>query len=101
MTVQYTNRRGKTYTLHQGTTKSGNPKYFFALRDEGNLAETIPPGYEIYEKPNAQVFLRKIQPQVITDKEVTMVKADIQQHSHLERFIVDVKKNAIIVYTPD
>ena len=44
MPVTYTNRKGKTYYLHQGTTTKGNPKYFFALRDEGNLVETIPPG---------------------------------------------------------
>ena len=59
MPVTHTNRKAKTYYLHQGTTKTGNPKYFFALRDEGELVETIPPGYEIYENPNAQVFLRR------------------------------------------
>lgn len=53
MTVTHTNRRGKIYYLHQGTTKAGNPKYFFALRDEGNLVDTVPPGYDIYENPNA------------------------------------------------
>jgi len=101
MTVTHTNRRGKIYYLHQGTTKIGNPKYFFALRDEGNLVDTVPPGYEIYENPNAQVFLRKIRPQIITDEEVAIIKAGIEQHCRLERFIIDVKKNAIIIYTPD
>ena len=32
MTVTYTNRRGKIYCLHQGTTKAGNPQYSFGLR---------------------------------------------------------------------
>jgi hypothetical protein len=59
MTATYTNRKGKTYYLHQGKTKLGNPKYFFALRDEGNLVEAIPSGYEVYENPNGQVFLRR------------------------------------------
>jgi hypothetical protein len=53
--------------LHRGKTKLGNPKYFFALRDEGDLVEVIPAGYEVYENPNAQVFLRRTQSQVITD----------------------------------
>ena len=56
MTATYTNRKGKTYYLHQGKTKLGNPKYFFALRDEGNLVKAIPPGYEVYENPNGQVI---------------------------------------------
>ena len=101
MTVTHTNRKGKTYYLHQGTTKTGNPKYFFALRDEGDLVETIPPGYEIYENPNAQVFLRRIRPQIITDEEMAIVKSGMQQYCRLERFIIDVKKNTIIIYTPD
>ena len=101
MTVTHTNRKGKTYYLHQGTTKTGNPKYFFALRDEGDLVEKIPPGYEIYENPNAQVFLRRIRPQIIADEEMAIVKSGMQQYCRLERFIIDVKKNTIIIYTPD
>jgi hypothetical protein len=101
MTVTHTNRKGKIYYLHQGTTKTGNPKYFFALRDEGDLVETIPPGYEIYENPNAQVFLRRIRPQIITDEEMAIVKSGMKQYCRLERFIIDVKKNTIIIYTPD
>ena len=101
MTVTHTNRKGKTYYLHQGKTKLGNPKYFFTLRDEGDLVEAIPPGYEIYENPNGQVFLRRTQTQIITDEEVAVVEAGMQQYCRLERFIVDVKKNAIVIHTPD
>ena len=101
MPVTYTNRKGKIYYLHQGTTTKGNPKYFFAQRDEGDLIVTIPPGYEIYENPNAQVFLRRKRAQIITDEEMETVKAGVGQHSNLEYFIVDVKGSAIIVYTPD
>lgn len=101
MAVTYTNRKGKTYYLHQGTTKTGKPKYFFALSEEGKLSATIPSGYEIYENPNAQVFLRKVRPKIITDEEVATVEAGMRQHSRLERFIIDVKKNAILIYTPD
>jgi hypothetical protein len=101
MTATYTNRKGKTYYLHQGKTKLGNPKYFFALRDEGNLVATIPPGYEVYENPNGQVYLRRIQTQIITAEEVAVVESGIRQYCRLERFIVDVKKNAIVIHTPD
>ena len=66
MPITYTNAKGKTYYLHQGTTKTGKPKYYFSLEREGQLAEAIPEGFEIYENPNAQVFLRSIPPQLIT-----------------------------------
>jgi hypothetical protein len=59
------------------------------------------PGYEIYENPNGQVFLRRIPAQIITAEEVAAVRDGMQRYGHLERFIIDVKKNAILVYTPD
>jgi hypothetical protein len=87
--------------LHKGKTKLCNPKYFFSLRDEGNLVEAIPPGYDVYENPNGQIFLRRIQTPIITDEEVAVVESGMRQDCRLERFIVDVKKNAIVIYTPD
>ena len=101
MPITHTNRKGKTYYLHQGTTRTGKPNYFFALYDEGNLVDTIPPGYEIYENPNGQVFLRKIRPQLITPEEIATVETGIQQHTRLESHIIDVKKDTIFIYTPD
>ncbi len=101
MTVKHTNRKGKTYYLHQGTTKTGKPKYFFALRNEGELVETIPTGYDIYENPNAQVFLRRKRTPIITDEEIATVAAGMRQYCRVKDFIIDVKKNTIVIYTPD
>src|SRR5262249_17703056 len=67
--ITHTNAKGKTYYLHQGTTKTGKPTYHFSMQSEGHLAESIPVGFEIYENPNAQVFLRRIPPKIITDEE--------------------------------
>jgi hypothetical protein len=101
MAVTHTNRRGKTFYLHQGKTPKGNPKYHFAQSAEGDLVETIPDGYEVYENPNGRVYLRRIPPQIITDEEVAAVDAGIPRYSRLERYIIDVRKNAILIYTPD
>ena len=48
-----------SYFLHEGRTKTGKPKYFFAKKREGKLASAIPDGFEIYESPNAQVTLAR------------------------------------------
>jgi hypothetical protein len=98
MPVHHTNRRGDTYYLHQGVTKTGRPKYFFSKKSEGNLAEGIPDGFEIYENPNARVFLRKIQPKLITDEEVTLVDQGMKQFSAVKYYKIDVKKDTIIIY---
>ena len=66
MPIQHVNRKGDTYFLHESTTKTGKPKWFFSKKREGNLAEAIPEGYEIYENHNAQVFLRVIVPTLVT-----------------------------------
>lgn len=101
MTVTHTNRKGKTYYLHQGITKTGKPNYFFALRNEGELVEVIPPGYEIYENPNGQVFLRRKRPPIINDEEIGIVTVGMRQYCSVKDFIIDVKKNAIVICTPD
>ena len=101
MTIEYVNRRGKKYYLHAGQTKTGKPKYFFSMKSEGSPVNTIPEGYEVYENPNAQVFLRKIPLQIITPAEVAIVRDGVKQYAKLDYFIVDVKDKHIIVYLCD
>ncbi len=101
MAIEYVNRKHQTYYLHAGKTKTGKPKYFFSMKPEGNLVEAIPEGYEIYENPNAQVFLRKVQPRVITPEEVAIVREGVKKFAKLDHFMVDVKGKHIMVYLCD
>ena len=101
MPIEYINRKEKKYYLHQGKTKTGKPRYFFSLKTEGKLVEEIPDGYEVYENPNAQVFLRKIQPQLITDEEIEIVQKDMEKFSSVKSFKIDVKKKIISIFIPD
>ena len=64
MPVTHTNRRGRKHHLHAGTTRTGKPRYWFSMKDVGDLAKAIPAGQEVYENPDEQVFLRKIVPQL-------------------------------------
>jgi len=99
MPITYVNAKEKTYYLHQGVTKTGKPKYHFAMKSEGNLADSIPEGYEIYENPNAQVFLRRIPPKIITDEEIAIVEAGMRTYSNVKDSKLDVRGNAIFIYT--
>jgi hypothetical protein len=101
MAVQHTNRRGQTFYLHQSSTKTGKPKYFFSLNKRGELADTVPQGFEIYENPNRQVFLRRKQPKLITDEELAVVEEGLKRCSRQERCRVDVRKAIITVFAPD
>jgi hypothetical protein len=101
MVVEHINRKRQKYYLHQGTTKTGKPKYFFSMKSEGTLVQTIPDGYEIYENPNAQVFLQKIQPKIITDDEIATLEKEIKKLPDLQYCRIDVKKDIIYVHTPN
>ncbi len=101
MAIEYTNRKRQKYFLYQGLTKTGKPKYFFSTKLEGVSVNTIPDGYEIYEKPNAQVFLRKIPPQIINPEEIVTVKKGIEKYTQFvqgREFLIDVKNKNIVVY---
>jgi hypothetical protein len=101
MAIEYTNRRGRKHYLHEGKTKTGKPKYFFSTKPEGNPINTIPTGYEIYETPNAQVFLRKTPLQIVTPSEIEIVREGVKKYAEVQYFLVDVKDKHIIVYLCD
>jgi hypothetical protein len=99
--ITHTNAKGKTYYLHQGTTKTGKPIYHFSMQSEGTLAESIPVGFATYENPNAQVFLRRIPPKIITEEERQVVEDGIRKYAEVPDYKKDVEGNAIVVYTAD
>jgi hypothetical protein len=97
MAIEYVNRRGDTYYLHEGKTRTGKPMFFFSKDPEGTLAEAIPAGYEVYEKPSAQVYLRKAVRRIVTDEEVALVEQGARRHGGFH-YIIDVKGKDIVVH---
>ena len=98
MPVKHVNRKRQTYFLHEGKTKTGKPKYFFSKDSEGTLLDAVPDGYEIYENPNAQVFLRKAMPEIITDEEVVAVQIGLRKFAPSQNCIVGTKGEHIEVF---
>lgn len=97
--ITHVTRKRKLYYLHQGKTKTGKAKYYFSIKAEGNLVQAIPEGFEIYENPDARVFLRKIPPKLISDQELNIVEEGLKQYARVEKYIVDVKKKHINIFT--
>jgi hypothetical protein len=98
MPVTHINRKRDTYYLHAGTTKTGKPRYWFAKSAEGDLVESVPEGYEVYENPDAQVFLRKIAPQLVTAAEVAVVENGLNRYAPGQNCLVDVQGDQIVVH---
>ena len=99
MPVTYKNRRGKTYYLHEGRTKTGKHKYHFSLKNKGELVDKIPDGYETYQHPaTGGVFLRKKLPQLISDTEKHIVEKELKKIEGSRRYLSDIKGKAITIF---
>ena len=98
MPVTHVNRKRDTYYLHAGKTKTGKPRYWFSTKADGDLVESIPEGYEVYENPDSQVFLRKIVPQLVTPAEVAVVKHGLERYAPGQNCLVDVQGDQIVVH---
>jgi hypothetical protein len=98
MPVTHVNRKRDTYYLHAGKTKGGKTRYWYSKNTEGDLVEAIPEGQEVYENPEAQVFLRKIVPELVTPAEIAVVKDGLGRNAPGQNCLVDVKGEHIVVY---
>lgn len=95
MPFTYTTRRGKTYYLHTGPKRGGGIQHYVSTDSDGPVAEAVPNGFEIYETPNGQVYLRKAKPALIRPDELALVTAELnkrQTSQHVYRADVDGKE---------
>ena len=100
MPVNYTNRKGLTYTLYRGQTKTGKPRYYFgrAGQGQGEPVTELPPGFTISESVNGVVSLVKDRPSLIQPEEVAAIEAAVQQHPKARQYRVAVKHDQIEIY---
>lgn len=100
MPVTYTSRKGHTYTLYKGQTKTGKPRYYFSRtgQGEGEPVTEIPPGYTISESVNGIVSLAKDRPSSILPEEKAAVEEALKQHPQARQYRIAIKHNLIEIY---
>jgi hypothetical protein len=98
MPITYTNRKGFTYTLCRGTTKTGKPRYYFAREPKDEPVEQLPEGYTISESVNGVVSLSKAQPLQLHEDEINAVKRVVAQHPKSHKYRVNVRPKRIEIY---
>jgi hypothetical protein len=102
MPFSYTTRRGKTYYLHTGPKRGGGIQHYVSTDPDGPVAESVPDGFELYETPNGQVYLRKSKPALIQPDEMELVNAELSKHQTSEHcYLGDVKGNEIVIHEGD
>src|SRR5207248_7041711 len=100
MPASYTNRKGVTYTLYRGQTRTGKPRYYFGRADQGQgePVTELPPGFTISESVNGVVSLVKDHPSLIQPEEMAVIEAVIRKHPEAHRYKVSTKHNRIEIY---
>jgi hypothetical protein len=65
------------------------------------MIDTVPPGYEVYEKPESgQLLLRKAKPSRITTTEREFVENAVRRDAGLNHCRVDIEGDNLVIYTP-
>jgi hypothetical protein len=100
MPITYTNRKGLTYTLYRGQTRTGKPRYYFgrAEKSQGEPVMELPIGFKISESVNGVVSLVKDHPSLIQPKEMAVIEAMMDKHPEAHRYKVSVKHDRIEIY---
>jgi hypothetical protein len=100
MTLRYENRRGESYYLQAGKTRTGKPRYYMGRKITGTELDAVPEGFEIHEQPeHGQVLLRKIKPTRIAEFERALVADGNRRHGGPANVIVDIEGDSLVVYT--
>ena len=98
MSFTYENDFGETYYLYKKETRADNWRYYFAKESDGQLANGIPDGYEIYEEANGRVHLRKEIDKNFTDREINIIKEGLRKNSAVKHWKLDIKENMVIIF---
>ncbi|NTU63901.1 MAG: hypothetical protein HGB05_11010, partial [Chloroflexi bacterium] len=98
MPITYTNRKGFTYYLCRGATKTGKPRYYFAREVQDEPVEQIPEGYTISESVNGIVSLSKTQASQLRADEINAVKAAVARHPKRNKYRVNARPKRIEIY---
>lgn len=98
MPVSHTNRKGQTFFLCQGITKTGKVRYFFSKTAGPEALEQVPAGRHIEESVNGVVSLVKDRQALILAEEIQLVEDALRRHPKGNKYRVSAKGKRIIVY---
>ena len=102
MAFTYTNRRGTTYYLHTGPKRGGGIQHYVSTDAAGPAVDAVPEGFEIYETPNGQVYLRRKKPAVIQPAELEWVQKELR-HCQTSKhcYLAEASVDKIIIHEGD
>lgn len=98
MAITRTSRTGKTYYLHTGPKRGGGTQFYFSTKSTGQLAQSLPEGFEVYETINGQIYLRRQQPKLIRDAELNCIQRRLQKPRAGHRYKTEVRTKVLTIH---
>jgi hypothetical protein len=98
MPITYTNRKGVTYYLCRGSTRTGKPRYSFARQPSDAPVEELPEGFRISESVNGVVSLVRDAPTQLLPAEVAAVEVAVRRHPRARKYRVAVRRDRVEIY---
>ena len=99
--LRHVNQRGVTYFLHQGKTKTGKTRYFYAKTIGEGALDRMPAGYRVQESINGVVSVVRIdRAALVPDDHLALVQGKMSRHAGLNRYRADVRADAIVIHEP-
>src|SRR5215216_6143608 len=98
MPITYTNRKGVTYHLCRGSTRTGKPRYTFAREPRDTPVEELTEGFRISESVNGVVSLVRDAPTQLLPAEVAAVEAAVRRHPQARKYRVAVRRDRVEIY---
>ena len=97
-----TNRHGRVYYLHEGTTKTGKPRYFAARNIRTGVLTAMPAGYEFAESINGVVSVRRVDPSrpKLPPDNLELVRRELARWERLRGYEVEERRGAIVIHEP-
>ncbi|GAC1513668.1 MAG: hypothetical protein NVS2B16_19040 [Chloroflexota bacterium] len=96
--VTYTNRKGITYYLCRGQTRTGRDRYYFARTAQGDPVDELPPGFAVSESVNGVVSLVRDRPTRLVPEDVAAVEAALAQHPQAHKYRIQSKHDRIEIF---
>lgn len=100
--LKFTNRLGHSYYIKSKLTKKGNTTYYMTKKKDATCLDSLPEGYEVFEKPDTcMIYIRKVPKKDFSEEEILIIKRALKNNKAVTGFKLDIVANLMKVYTAE
>jgi len=99
MAKEFKNTRGKIYYIKSRMTKKGNTTYFMTVKLDKDCLNSVPEGYQVFEKYDMQtLYVRKKIASKFSKEDIAFIEKELKSNTDIESYKLDVHGEEIKIY---